>query len=344
MRNFKRGFMIVSIVLLMMLSACGNKKSSEPSATSSNEVQEITIKLAHEVSENTSQHVGSLAVKDYIEKESRGKIKVQIYPNGQLFGDKDVYQQLVANNVQITQIDMAKLVGEDTRFNIPSMPFLFNGDDEAVKFWDSEKGLEILKSLDKDGIYGIAMWPNGQKHLTNDKRPIKTPEDLKGLKFRTQGGQVLEQVFSTLGAGSTSIPFTELYTALQQGTVDGQTNTFVNIESKKFDEIQKYLTVSGETRVDLGLFVNKKFMDSLNEPTRKIVEEGLKAGTDSARQAAKTMNVESRQKLEERGNIEIYELTTQEIDAFREAWAPIYDEFSSIIGEEYIEAAKQANE
>jgi C4-dicarboxylate-binding protein DctP len=346
MKNSKRSLIaLLSIVMLLILSACGSGgSSSEPGAAGENEVQEVTIKLAHEVAENTSQHVGSVAVKDYIEKESDGKIKVQIYPNGQLFGDKDVYQQLVANNVQITQIDLSKLVGEDPRFNIPSLPFLFNGDDEAVKFWDSEKGKEILTSLNDDGIYGIAMWPNGPKHLTNDKKPLKKPEDLKGLKFRTQGGQVLESVFSTLGAGSVSIPFTELYTALQQGTVDGQTNTFVNIDSKKFDEIQKYMTISGETRVDLGLFVNKKFMDGLNEPTRKIVEDGLKAGTDEARKAAKVMNEESRKNLEERGEIEIYELSDEEIEAFKTAWAPIYDEYSSIIGEEYIEAARQANE
>lgn len=344
MNNSKRNFIVIFFVLiLLIMSACGNSETESTSAASDG-IQEMTIKLAHEVAENTSQHEGSLAIKEYIEKESDGKIEVQLYPNGQLFGDKDVYQQLVANNVQITQIDLSKLVGEDPRFNIPSLPFLFNGDDEAAEFWDSDKGMEILKSLDEDGIYGISMWANGPKHLTNDKRPIKSPQDLEGLKFRTQGGQVLEEVFSKVGAGSTSIPFTELYTALQQGTVDGQTNTFVNIESKKFDEVQKYLTVIGDTRVDLGLFANKEFMDGLNEPTRKIVEEGFKAGTERARQAAKEMNAEAREKLEERGDIEIYELTAEEIEAFKEIWKPIYDEYAPIIGEEYIEAARQANE
>lgn len=348
MKNFKRSFTVAFLIFfLFIMSACGNDEASNNSVNNtsdSGEIQQLTIKLAHEVAENSSQHVGSIALKDYIEQASDGEIKVQVYPNGQLFGDKEVYQQIVGNNVQFTQIDMAKLVGDDPRFNIPSLPFLFKGDDEAVKFWDSEKGMEIVRSLDKDGLYGLAMWPNGPKHLTNDKRPIRSPEDLKGLKFRTQGGQVLEETFSSVGAGSTSIPFTELYTALQQGTVDGQSNTFVNIDSKKFDEVQKYLTITGESRVDLVLFVNKEFMDSLNEPTRKIVEDGIKAGTDAARQAAKNMNVEALQKLKDRGTIEITELSDEEIEAFRKVWAPIYEQFASIIGEEYIDSAKQSNE
>src|SRR5699024_6718969 len=149
--------------------------------------------------------------------------------------------------VQFTQQDMSKLVGDDPRFNMPSLPFLFEDDDEAVEFWDGEKGMEILSALEKDGITGLAMWPNGPKHFTNDKRELTSPEDFKGISFRTQGGQVLEDVFKALGAGSVSIPFTELYTSLQQGVVDGQTNTYVNTESKKFDEVQKYLTVIGDT-------------------------------------------------------------------------------------------------
>lgn len=353
MKNVKKSLLVAgSLALMLVTAACGG--SNEPASNTANNsagsggsgdgVQELTIKLAHEVAENTSQHAGSLAFKEAIEKASGGKIKVQVYPNGQLFGDKDVFQNIVANNVQFTQIDMAKLVGEDPRFNIPSVPFLFKGDDQAIKFWDGEKGKEILGSLEKDGLVGLAMWPNGPKHLTNVVRPIKSPKDLQGLKFRTQGGQVLESVFKAVGAGSTSIPFTELYTALQQGTVDGQTNTFVNIESKKFDEVQKYLTVSGETRVDLAFFSNKKFMDSLNEPTRKIIDEGIKAGTEKARQAAKDMNTEALKKLKERGKVEIYELNDAEIEEFRKAWAPIYDEYTPIIGAEYIEAAKKANE
>ncbi|MFD2131469.1 DctP family TRAP transporter solute-binding subunit [Pseudogracilibacillus auburnensis] len=335
---------LLVIAMLVMLAACGGgkdegKKESKNDA-SDDGVQEITIKLSHEVAENTSQHVGSIAFKEYIENASEGKIEVQVYPNGQLYGDQDVMQSLAANNVQFTQQDLSKLVGDDERFNIPSLPFLFASDDEAVEFWDSEKGMEILSALEKDGIYGLAMWPNGPKHFTNNKRPLKSPEDFKGLNLRTQGGQVLEDVFKALDAGSVSIPFTELYTSLQQGVVDGQTNTFVNTESKKFDEVQKYLTVIGDTRVDVGFFANKEFMDSLNDETKKIVEEGIKAGTDAAREASKEMNEKAFEEIKNRGNVEVYELTDEEREAFVKVWEPVYEKYAPVIGEEYIEAAQ----
>lgn len=345
MKRFKLLALITALILV--LAACGgnNSKDSNESKDDGNSsntsgVEEITIDLSHEVAENTSQHVGSMAFKEYIEEESGGKITVNVYPNGQLYGDAEVMQALAANNVQFTQQDMSKLVGDDPSFNMPSLPFLFEDDDEAVEFWDGEKGMEILSALEKDGISGLAMWPNGPKHFTNDKRELTSPEDFKGISFRTQGGQVLEDVFKALDAGSVSIPFTELYTSLQQGVVDGQTNTFVNTESKKFDEVQKYLTVIGDTRVDVAFFANKEFLDGLNEETRKIVDDGIAAATEAARVAAKEMNVEAFEKIKERGNVEIYELSEEEREEFRKVWEPVYEKYTPIIGEEYVEAAQ----
>ena len=206
-----------------------------------------------------------------------------MYPNSQLFGDKDEYQNLVANNAQFIIPDMSKLVGNDPGFNIAAMPFLFKDDAAANAFWDGEKGQEIFKRIEKDGVLGLAMWPNGAKHMTNNNAPIKKPEDLKGLKIRTQGGQLLEAIYEELGAGSVSIPFAELYTALQQGTVDGQENTYSNIESKKFDEVQKYTTIMGHTRVDYAILTNTKFWNSLNDETKAIVQKGVDAATKVAR-------------------------------------------------------------
>lgn len=340
-------FSVLITGLLLILGACGGSDESGSDNTSEKSdsgIQELTITLSHEVAENTSQHKGSMAFKEYIEDNSEGKIEVQVYPNGQLYGDEDVMQQLAANNVQFTQQDMAKLVGDDPRFNIPSLPFLFKEDDDAVEFWDSEEGMEILSALEDDGIYGLSMWPNGPKHFTNDTRELRSPEDFNGLSFRTQGGQVLEDVFKALDAGSVSIPFTELYTSLQQGVIDGQTNTFVNIESTKLDEVQDYLTIIGDTRVDLAFFANMEFMDSLNDETREIVEGGIEAGTDAARTAAKEMNEAALEEIKERGNIEIYELSEEEREKFTEVWEQVYEEYASVIGEKYVEKALSVGE
>jgi C4-dicarboxylate-binding protein DctP len=279
-------------------------------------------------------------MKEYIEKESDGKIKVQVYPNSQLFGDKDEYQNLVANNVQFIIPDMAKLVGNDPGFNIPSMPFLFKDDEAANAFWDGEKGQEIFKRLEKDGVLGLSMWPNGAKHITNEKKAIKAPEDLDGLKIRTQGGQLLEALYGDLGAGSTSIPFGELYTALQQGTVDGQENTFSNIESKKFDEVQKYMTIMGHTRVDYALLTNTKFWDGLNDETREIIEKGVEEATKVARDSAADLNDEALKTLKDRGQVKIHELSDSEIEAFKKKLEPVYSEWAEKIGADIIKDAE----
>ncbi len=339
--------LFVTAMVIFGLAACGSSTSSsegDESATKSaeaggDEIQELTIKISHVVAENTPKHQGALAVKKYIEEKSGGKIKVQVYPNSQLFGDKDEFQNLVANNVQFIIPDMSKMVGNDPGFNIPAMPFLFKDDEAATSFWDGPKGQEILQRLEKDGAIGLTMWPNGAKHITNGKRAIKSPEDLKGLKIRTQGGQLLEAVYEELGAGSTSIPFSELYTALQQKTVDGQSNTFSNIESKKLDEVQKYMTVMGHTRVDYTFMTNKKFWDSLNDATKEIVQGGVDEGTKVAREQALSLNEDALKLLKERGKIEIYELSDDEIKAFQEALQPLYDKWGEKIGQDTLDAA-----
>jgi C4-dicarboxylate-binding protein DctP len=343
--------LVVALTLLLVfsLAACGSS-SKESSGSASGEkdksadgVQELTIKISHVVAENTPKHAGALAMKEYIEKESGGKIKVQVYPNSQLFGDKDEYQNLVANNAQFIIPDMSKLVGNDPGFNIPAMPFLFKDDAAANAFWDGEKGQEIFKRLEKDGVLGLAMWPNGAKHMTNNNIPIKKPEDLKGLKIRTQGGQLLEAIYEKLGAGSVSIPFAELYTALQQGTVDGEENTYSNIESKKFDEVQKYMTIMGHTRVDYALLTNIKFWNGLNDETKAIVQKGVEAGTKVARESAEKLNEEALQKLKDRGQTKINELSPEDIDVFKKTLEPVYQEWAKTIGEDIIKDAESRN-
>lgn len=336
---------LLALFLLMtifVLAACGSDEEAA-GGEGGDGVQELTIKFSHVVAENTPKHQGALAMKEYIETESDGKIEVQIYPNSSLFGDQDEYQNLASNNVQFIAPDLTKFVGNNPQFNVPALPFMFDNDEEAIAFWDGEKGKEILGSLEGDGVLGLSMWPNGGKHITNNERAVDSPEDFQGLKFRTQGGQVLEAVYSALGAGSESIPFGELYTALDQGVVDGQENTFSNIESKKFDEVQKFMTIMNHTRVDYAVFTNTEFWNSMNDATKEIVQAGLDEGTAVAREEAISLNEEALELIRERGLVEITELTPEQIEEFRTALEPIYEEFEDEIGADVYEAARKAS-
>lgn len=297
------------------------------------------IRFAHVVSENTPKHQGALKLKEYIEEKSDGQIKVQVYPNSSLYGDKDEVENLIANNVQFICPDMSKLTRYDGRYDVPSMPFLFEDDQAVFDFWDKGKGQELLKGLEREGIIGLRCWPNGFKNITNNKLPIKKPGDIKGLKIRTQSGEVLSSIYETLDASPMSIAFGELFTALQQGVVDGQSNTFSNIYTKKFDEVQKYMSVTQHNRVDYLLLTNKRFMDSLNEKTRKLVMEAIDVATEKERELSIELNNQAYKKLKERGQMEIYELTKEDRKAFREALAPVYEKYTPVIGEDVLEDA-----
>src|SRR5699024_8927957 len=123
------------------------------------------------------KNMGAEAMKEYIESESDGKIEVEVYPNSSLFGDDDEYENLVSNNVQFIAPDLSKFVGHNPQYNVPSLPFAFDNDEAAIAFWDGDKGQEVLRSMEDDGVIGLYMWPNGGKHITNNGHPIKTPED-----------------------------------------------------------------------------------------------------------------------------------------------------------------------
>ncbi|WP_257351135.1 DctP family TRAP transporter solute-binding subunit [Pseudalkalibacillus decolorationis] len=346
MQSIKKGFIIlVGLIMVFTLTACGGSEdaSSSSGGNDSSGIKEMTIKISHVVAENTPKHKGAMAMAKYIEKNSDGKIKVQVYPNGQLFDDKTEVKNLRANNVQFIIPDMSKMVGMNPAFNIPSLPFIFSSNEEAYAFWDGETGQEVLKSLESEKIIGLKMWPNGPKQITNTVRPIKTPEDLDGLKIRVQGGQVLANLFETLGAGPLQLPFGELYTALEQGTVDGQVNTFSNISTKKLGDVQKYITINwGAARVDYALLTNEKFWNGLNDETKELIQAGIDHGTKQARSLAEQLNQEGFKKIKERGNMEVYELSDEERKVFQETLQPVYDKFEEQIGADVIKAATEA--
>ncbi|MFD2925609.1 DctP family TRAP transporter solute-binding subunit [Halobacillus naozhouensis] len=343
---------LLGLILVLTLAACGGSSESSSSSngesnsesSSSSGIQEMTIKISHVVAENTPKNKAAEAMAKHIEENSNGKIKVQVYPNGQLFDDKTEVKNLQANNVQFIMPDMSKMVGMNPAFNVPSLPFVFSTNEAAYKFWDGEKGQEILKSLKSEGIIGLRMWPNGPKQITNTKRPINSPDDLEGLKLRVQGGQVLASIFKNLNAGPLQLPFGQLYTALEQGTVDGQVNTFSNIATKKLGDVQKYITTNwGAARVDYALLTNQKFWNSLNEETKKVVQAGIDHGTKKARELAEKLNQEAFETIKKRGKMEIHELTPEERKVFQKALQPVYEEFKDEVGADVIKAAKAAS-
>lgn len=332
---------LLSVLMIMIFSltlvGCGGSDKGE---TAKAKDEKVVIKFSHVVAETTPKGKAALKFKELVEQKSGGKMEVQVFPSSSLVGDKEELEALQSNTVQFIAPSVTKLVGLEPAFQIVDMPFLFASDQAAYSFYDGASGQKLMKSLEAKNMIGMAWWPNGTKNFTNNKRPIKTPEDMKGLKFRTQSGGLLDAQFKAVGAGSQTLAFAEVYQALQNGTVDGQENTFSNIETQKYVEVQKYMSLSAHGRLDYVVLTNTKFWSGLSPDQQKIISDSMKEATEYERKLADDLNKASLEKIKASGKVEIYELTESDRAAFIKAMEPVYAEYTDKIGKEYIEAAK----
>ena len=326
------------LVLALTLVGCGAKPATT-SADKKEDVKPIIVKFAHVVTPDTPKGQAALKFKELAEKKTNGKVKVEVYPSSQLYGDKEELEACQAGNVQIIAPSVTKLVGLNPKFQYTDLPFLFPDNAAVYKFFASASMKGLMNSLDKYNLQGLAVWPNGFKQFTNNKRPLVTPADFKGLKFRTQAGKVLEAQFKALGAGSATIAFGETYAALQQGTVDGQENTFNNIDTQKYQETQKYLTVTNHGRIDYMIIVNKSFWAGLEPDVRKALDESMAEATKYAVEQAELLDQKSMDNLKKAGKMQFTELTPAQMGVFQEAMKPVYTQFESVLGKDLIDEA-----
>jgi C4-dicarboxylate-binding protein DctP len=204
---------------------------------------------------------------------------------------------------------------------------------------DSSVGQELLKMVTEKGLLGLSYWDNGFKQLTLDSNAIKVPEDVQGKKFRIMSSKVLEAQFEAVDASPQVLPFSEVYSALQQGVVDGQENTISNIYTKKFHEVQNYLTLSDHGYLGYMLVTNQMFWNSLPEDLQKTVQSCVEDATEFANEKAAELNQQQLQKIRESGSVEIHDLTKQQRKQWVEEMRDIYPEFYDVIGKQRIQKA-----
>ncbi|HHW44192.1 DctP family TRAP transporter solute-binding subunit [Desulfofundulus thermobenzoicus] len=341
MKRWRNLLLLFASVLLLsfLVAGCGGGKQETGNQQSS---EKIVAKFSHVTAPGTPKGLAAQKFADLVKERTKGRMEIQVFPSSQLYGDKDEFEALQANNVQFIAPSAGKLISFDPRFQIGDMPFLFKDNQGASRFWDSEEGKKLLQSLEKQGMLGLTAWPNGMRQFMNSKKELKTPADFQGLKFRIPAGGVLVDIFQALGAGTSNIPFSEVYTAMQQKVVDGTIATFDNIENEKYAEVLNYLTVANVNNLSYIVVVNKQFWDGLPADLRQTVEQCLKEATDYERQEADKLDQESLAKLKQK--IKVYELTPQERQAFVQAMQPVWAKYEPIIGKELFEAAKKVNQ
>ena len=234
----------------------------------------IIIKFSHVVAENTPKGQAALKFKELAEKYLPGKVEVQVFPNSQLYGDGKEMEALLLGDVQIVAPSLAKFGKYTKKLQIFDLPFLFDDIEAVGRFQSSAKGQELLTSMEDKGLTGLGFLHNGMKQLSANV-PLRTPADAKGLKFRIMSSDVLEAQFKDVGANPQKLAFAEVYQALQSGVVDGAENPWSNIYTKKFYEVQKYITESDHGVLDYMVVTNAKWWNGLPADIKKGLSQAM---------------------------------------------------------------------
>jgi C4-dicarboxylate-binding protein DctP len=303
---------------------------------------EILIKFSHVVAEK-GQPKGEAAAEfaARVNQELAGEVKVEVYPNSQLYNDDKVLQAMLLGDVQMAAPSLSKFEQYTLKYRIFDLPFLFNDINAVDRFQHSEAGQKLLGAMEDKGLTGLAYWHNGMKQLSANK-PLLVPADAKGLKFRIQESDVLQAQFEALGANPQKMAFSEVYGALQQGVVDGQENTWSNIFTKKFYEVQDGITETNHGVIDYLVVTNTEFWQGLPDDVRAKLEKILAEVTEKYNAKANDINTQSRQKIIDAGT-KIRELTPEQRQQWVEAMKPVWAKFQDDIGQDLIDAAQAAN-
>jgi C4-dicarboxylate-binding protein DctP len=303
---------------------------------------ETVIKFSHVVAESTPKGQGALLFKKLAEERLPGQVKVEVYPNSQLFGDAKEMEALALGDVQMIAPSLSKFDKFTKQLQVFDLPFLFDDIAAVDRFQQSEAGKELLSSMEDLGYLGLGYWHNGMKQLSANK-PLKTPADAAGLKFRIQASDVLLAQFETLGANPQKMAFAEVYQALQVGTVDGQENTWSNIYTQKFFEVQPYITETNHGVIDYMVVTNSEFWNGLPDDVRTELEKIMDEVTAEVNRLADELNQQDKQKIIDSGRSEIIALTPEQRTEWLNAMQPVWDQFREDIGQDLIDAAKSAN-
>lgn len=337
-----------AIILVLAVVFCGwyfvsNKAATEApqAAQNAQSSDQIIIKVG---SIDSDSHPTIQAMnkqfKEPLEKLSNGRIKVEIYPNAQLGGDREMSEAVQMGTLQMAIPATSPLAGFDKRVQIVDIPYLFSSRETAFEGIDGELGKTLNGYLESKGFAVLGYLENGMRHVTNSKRPIYTPEDMKGIKIRTMENPMHMAYFKQVGANPTPMSWGELYTALQQKTVDAQENPYALIVDGKFFEVQKYASETGHVFSFELIIANKKFMEGLPKDLKELVE---KCATDACLAQRKVMAEQEESFKQQciKAGMKCNTLTPEQKKAFIAASEPVYKQFEAELGKEIMEIARK---
>lgn len=326
--------LLILVVMAVVVAGCGGGKSATEGSSGKNAKK--VIKLGHILNDKSSFHKWAEKFKEVVERDSKGRIEVRVYPSSLLGDNVKLLTQLRAGTVEATIMASQTLAGVDKKWMLFDMPYLFPNEEVAFKVFDGSIGQKLFKDLEQSGLIGLGYGEYGYRQITNSKREIHSLADAKGMKIRLQENPVHLAAFKAMGMSPTPAPFSEVFTGLQQGAIDGQENPLTVINDEKYYDVQKYLTLSNHVySVSVMLFSQKAF-DKFSPEEQKIIFNAAKESVEYERKANKEMMSAALTALKKKGMV-VTELTPEKLAEFKDAAKGIMQQFENAIGQDLIQ-------
>jgi len=330
--------LIISTFLIFSLTGCRPTENSSSEQTTGDSKEVITIRVGHVLAPDHPYTIGLNKFAELVAEKTDSKVKVEVFHSSQLGNERDMIEGLQLGTLEMALVSTAPLSSFTNDFLVFDLPFMFKDTASARKIVDSEIGQNMLDSLESQKVIGLAYWENGFRNVTNNKKPIETPADLKGLKIRTMESPVQMESFNALGASATPMAFGELFTALQQNTIDGQENPLAIISTSKFYEVQKYLSLTEHFYAPAPLLISQSFFNGLSPDIQTAIKEAAIEARDFERNAIDEMSASLLDELKASGMI----INTPDKAPFIEAVKPVYEKFTGQIPAELIKSVQDA--
>lgn len=334
MSKFAKFFAVFS---LLITSACSDEKASDGAAQ-----ETIVIKFPHVTAPATPKGQGADLLKKLVDERLGGRVRVDVFPAGQLMGDDESLEALAFGEVQMIAVSLSKFDRLTKQFQVFDLPFLMKDIQAVERFQTGPAGKALLTSLEDKGFTGLGFWHNGMKQF-GGPHAFNTPSDAAGLKFRIQESDVLQAQILAIGASPQKMSFGEVYQALQTGAIDAQENTWSNIYSQKFFEVQDGLTESNHGYLGYFLAVNTPFWEGLPEDIRTELAAIIAEVNEQVNAIASGINDEARRTLVEDNGKTITVLNADEITAWQDVMKPVWAQFEAEIGADMIATALGSN-
>lgn len=327
MKHWKTRLIAAAVAAVVPLAAAAQQAGAE--------FKERTIRVSHVVPKDHPFQVGIEKFAEILAQKTGGRLKMRGYPDGQLGAELQSISAAQGGVLEMTLVSTAAAASVVKEFGVFDLPFLFTDFKEVDLLMDGPVGRRLLDRLSEKNLVGLCYFENGFRHVTNNRRPITKAEDLKGLKIRTIQNPVFIDIFNTLGANATPMPFTEVFTALESKAIDGQETPYSNIYGNKFYEVTKYISNTGHIYGGAVILAGKKFWDQLTPVEQKLMQDTCNTARDFERNFQRSEDPKLLAQIKAKGGV-YTEISPAERARMRDQLKPVYDKYARTLGEDVV--------